>query len=63
MVIVPPAAADIMFWIVVAGSTYGILYGLNPSTIQQPTSVIQAKLLNRQAIALTPHDERIPNQF
>jgi hypothetical protein len=52
-----------MFWIVVAGSTYGILYRLNPSTIQQPTSFIQAKLLNRQAIALTPHDERIPNQF
>ena len=63
MVIVQPAAADIMFWIVVADSTYGILYRLNPSTIQQPTSVIQAKLLNRQAIALTPHDERIPNQF
>jgi len=63
MIIVPPAAADIMFWIVVAGSTYGILYRLNPSTIPQPTSVIQAKLLNRQAIALTPHDERIPNQF
>ena len=63
MVIVPPAAADIMFWIVVAGSTYGILYTLNPSTIQQPTSVIQAELLNRQANALTPHDERIPNQF
>ena len=63
MVIVQPAAADIMFWIVVAGSTYGILYRLNPSTIQQPTSVIQAELFNRQAIALTPHDERIPNQF
>jgi len=63
MVIVPPAAANIRFWIVVAGSTYGILYRLNPSTIQQPTSVIQAKLLNRQTIALAPHDERIPNQF